>query len=333
MDIANCNTSMFDLKVFCGSSNPQLGKDVAKWIGKDLGAISIKRFADGEVGVRVLESVRGCDCFFIQSTCTPVNDHLMEMFLVTDALRRASAKRITVVIPYYGYARQDRKTEPRVPISAALTAKLIETSGADRVVSIDLHSGQIQGFFCIPVDNLYAQQVMCREQREFFRSLGKVTVVSPDAGGVERADVFRGFLAKMRGGELAGMAVMNKRRKTANEVQSMELVGDVDGSDCIIVDDMIDTAGTLVAAADVLKENGAKRIFACATHALLNDPAVERIANSQLERVFITDTVPLPEEKRHEKFTVISVAKLIAQAIRHVHDEQSITTLFNGGAK
>lgn len=318
--------------------------------------MNVTKFADGEIGIQIQENVRGCDVFIIQPTCTPVNDNLMELCLIMDAMKRSSAKRITAVLAYYGYARQDRKTKPRVPISAALVARLIESAGADRVLSVDLHCGQIQGFFKVPVDNLYAKPVLVQElirklvqdrqeeidlnnnnsseqnNGESPRGNGftDVVVVSPDAGGAERADSFRSDLNDSDFFKNhVTMAVMNKKREEANKVARMELVGDVEGRDCVIVDDMIDTAGTLVMCAQILRENGAKKIYACATHALLNGPGVQRIDGSVIDTVFVTDTIPMSQEKKKSKKIVqVSANKLIAEAIRRVHNEESISILF-----
>lgn len=342
------------MKVFGGSSNPELAARIALSLGKPLSKLSVTKFADGEIGVQIQENVRGCDVFIIQPTCTPVNDNLMELCLIMDAMKRSSAKRITAVLAYYGYARQDRKTKPRVPISAALVARLIECAGADRVLSVDLHCGQIQGFFKIPVDNLYAKPVLVQElikkliqdrkestNHQHHHCDGDsddtpsmhftdVVVVSPDAGGAERADSFRNDLNETDFFKNhVTMAVMNKKREEANKVARMELVGDVEGRDCVIVDDMIDTAGTLVMCAQILKENGAKKIYACATHALLNGPGVQRIDDSVIDTVFVTDTIPMSaEKKRSKKLVQVSANKLIAEAIRRVHNEESISILF-----
>jgi ribose-phosphate pyrophosphokinase len=331
----------FTMKVFGGTSNPTLSEKIAESLGKPLSKMTVSKFADGEIGVQIHENVRGCDVFIIQPTCTPVNDNMMELCLILDAMKRSSAKRITAVLAYYGYARQDRKTKPRVPISAALVARLIESAGADRVLSVDLHCGQIQGFFKIPVDNLYAKPVLVSElikrlvkDRNTTENSGeftKLVVVSPDAGGAERADSFRNDLNESDFfKDHVAMAVMNKRRVEANVVESMELVGDVENCDCVIVDDMIDTAGTLTKCAQVLKDNGAKKIYACATHALLNGSSVDRIQSSVIDVVFVTDTVPISDEKRRQctKLVEVSASKLIAEAIRRVHNEESISILF-----
>ena len=277
------------------------------------------------------------DVYVIQSTCTPVNDNFMELCLIVDALKRASCNRITAVVPYYGYARQDRKTKPRVPISAALVSRLLESSGVDRVLSVDLHCGQIQGFFNIPVDNLHAkpvlvdqfyQRIVLGESLKTVSDYQGLVVVSPDAGGAERADNFRTALNEQDPSLQASMAVMNKKRVEANKVSTMELVGNVEGKHCVIVDDMIDTAGTLAMCAQILKDNGAKRVFACATHGLFNGAGVKKMEESVIEKVIVTNTVPLPAEKQHEKIIQVCVSKLVGEAIRRVHNEESVSSLF-----
>ncbi|KAL9647853.1 hypothetical protein ABK040_008127 [Willaertia magna] len=326
----------FNLKIVGGSSNPELAARVAQFLGVGLTDTMINKFADSEIGVQIMENVRGSDVYIIQSTCTPVNDHFMELCLIIDALKRASANRITTVIPYYGYARQDRKTKPRVPISAALVSRLLESAGADRVLSVDLHCGQIQGFFNIPVDNLHAKPVIVQsfyqkiilEEHLLNDSYEGLVVVSPDAGGAERADNFRSALNEKDKRLAATMAVMNKKRVEANKVATMELVGNVEGKNCVIIDDMIDTAGTLVLCAQLLKEHGAKRIFAAATHALLNGSGVKRIEESPIEKVIVTNTVPLSKEKEHPKIHQVCVGQLIGEAIRRVHNEESVSSLF-----
>jgi ribose-phosphate pyrophosphokinase len=286
-----------------------------------LGQAEIGRFSDGEVQVEITENVRGGDVFVIQSTCTPTNDHLMELLLMLDAFKRASASRITAVIPYYGYARQDRKVAPRVPISAKLVADLITTAGAARILTVDLHAGQIQGFFNIPVDNVYATPVLLEYLKE---RIGRreVTVISPDAGGVERA---RAFAKRLD----ANLAIIDKRRSRANEVAEMQIIGDVDGRVAVIVDDMVDTAGTLSAAAGAVRNAGAPMVLACATHPVLSGPAIERINKSCLDELIVTDTIPMRAEAASvAKLRVLSVAHLIGEAIRRTHDEASISSLF-----
>ncbi len=309
------------LQIFSGNSNPDLANRVSEYLDVPLGQADVRRFSDGEVMVEIDENVRGGDVFVIQSTSTPVNDHLMELLLLLDAFRRASAKRVTAVIPYYGYARQDRKVSPRVPISAKLVADLISTAGASRVLTLDLHAGQIQGFFDIPVDNLYATPVIFKHVRE---NLGreKVTVVSPDPGGVERA---RAFAKRLD----AGLAIIDKRRDRANEVAEMRVVGDVVGQSAIIIDDIVDTAGTLAAAAGALKAAGAESVFACCTHPVLSGPAIERISGSELTKLLVTDTIPLSDGGRAcDKIETLSIAHLLGEAIVRTHREESISSLF-----
>jgi ribose-phosphate pyrophosphokinase len=311
------------LEIFTGNSNPALAREVCENLGVRLVQAEVGRFPDGEVMVEIRENVRGGDCFVIQSTCTPPNDNLMELMLLTDALRRASAKRITAVIPYFGYARQDRKVAPRVPISAKLVADLITSAGASRVLTIDLHAGQIQGFFNIPVDNLFAMPVLISYLRKRLDGQ-KVTVVSPDAGGVERARAFAGRLN-------ASLAIIDKRRRRASEVAEMQLVGEVRDSIAVMIDDMIDTAGTITAAAQVVSSAGAAQVLACATHAILSDPACERLNNSKIEELVTTNTVPLKAKAQAElgKLKVLSVAGLLAEAIRRIHNEESVSSLFS----
>jgi ribose-phosphate pyrophosphokinase len=310
-----------EIKVFAGNSNPALADAVCSCVGIDRGAATVRRFSDGEVLVEIDENVRGGDVFVIQSTCTPVNDNLIELLLLLDAFRRASAKRITAVIPYYGYARQDRKVAPRVPISAKLVADLITTAGASRVLTVDLHAGQIQGFFNIPVDNLFAAPVILKYIREQINA-EEICVVSPDAGGVERARAFAKHLE-------ASLAIIDKRRMRANEVAEMNIVGEVRDRIAILVDDMVDTAGTLVAAATALMDNGARDILACCTHPVLSGAAIERVQGSSLGELVVTDTIPLrPEAAACPKVKVLSVAHLLAEAIKRTHYEQSISSLF-----
>jgi ribose-phosphate pyrophosphokinase len=310
-----------EIQIFCGNSNRTLATDVCSCLGVALGRAEVRRFSDGEVMVEIAENVRGGDVFVIQSTCTPVNDHLMELLLMLDAFRRASAKRITAVIPYYGYSRQDRKVSPRVPISAKLVADLISAAGASRVLTVDLHAGQIQGFFDIPVDNLFATPVLFKDMQAQVRN-GPIAVVSPDPGGVERA---RAFAKRLD----ATLAIIDKRRARANEVAEMRVVGDVEGHTAVIVDDIVDTAGTLATAADALEEAGANQVIACCTHAVLSGPAIQRIEESTLSSLVVTDTVPLRNEGRQcRKIKVISVARLLGEAIRRTHCEESISSLF-----
>ena len=310
-----------EIQVFAGNSNRPLVAEVCKTLGVSVGRADVRRFSDGEVMVEIAENVRGGDVFVVQSTCTPVNDHLMELLLLLDAFRRASAKRITAVIPYYGYSRQDRKVSPRVPISAKLVADLITTAGASRVLTIDLHAGQIQGFFDIPVDNLFATPVLLKEMQERLQN-GPVAVVSPDPGGVERA---RAFAKRLD----ATLAIIDKRRTRANEVAEMRVVGDVEGQTAVIVDDIVDTAGTLATAAAALRDAGATEVVACCTHPVLSGPAIDRIRESTLTSLVVTDTIPLrPAGAECQKIKVLSVARLLAEAIRRTHREESISSLF-----
>lgn len=310
-----------EIKVFSGNSNPALTDAVCEYLGVPRGDADVRTFSDGEILVEIDENVRGGDVFVIQSTCTPVNDNLMELLLMLDAFRRASAKRVTAVIPYYGYARQDRKVAPRVPISAKLVADLITTAGAQRVLTVDLHAGQIQGFFNVPVDNIFATPVILQYARERL-SDGEVTVVSPDAGGVERARAFAKHLA-------ASLAIIDKRRARPNEVAEMHIVGDVRGKTAVLIDDMVDTAGTMVAAAKALRENGAREVIACCTHSVLSGAALERIENSELAELIVTDTIPLrPEARESGRIRVLSVAHLLGEAVRRIHYEESISSLF-----
>ncbi len=311
-----------EMIVFAGSSNIGLASDICNYLGTDLAKAEVGRFSDGETQVEVMENVRGGDAFIIQSTCPPTNDNLMELLLTLDALKRASAGRITAVLPYYGYARQDRKVSPRVPISAKLVADLITAAGATRVLTMDLHAGQIQGFFNIPVDNVFATPVLLRHIRDRMKSGQTVTVVSPDAGGVERA---RAFAKRLQ----ANLAIIDKRRAGPNEVAEMKIIGEVTSGLAVIVDDMVDTAGTIAAAASALRAAGADEVVACCTHAVLSGPAAERVEKSALANLVVTDTIPPREELRScSKLVVLSVAHLIGEAIRRIHNEESISSLF-----
>jgi ribose-phosphate pyrophosphokinase len=308
------------LKIFSGNSNIPLAREICGHLAVPLGSAKVKNFSDGEIMVEIGENVRGRDVYIIQSTCAPTNTNLMELLVMTDALKRASAARITAVIPYFGYARQDRKVAPRTPITSKLVADLIATAGIHRVLTIDLHAGQIQGFFNIPVDHLYAAPVMLDEIRARFTE--RVVVVSPDAGGTERA---RAFAKRLD----AGLAIIDKRRSGPNVSEVMHIIGDVAGEVCIIVDDMIDTAGTLCQAAKALKEKGAREIYACATHAVLSGPALERINESCLEEVVVTNSIPLDDKvKACSKLRVLSVAELLAEAIRRINGDESVSSLF-----
>jgi len=308
-------------KVFSGSANRGLAADICKHIGITLGETKMQRFADGEVYFQLLENVRGTDVFIVQPTCNPVDQHLVELLIMIDAVKRASAGRITVVVPYYGYARQDRKDRPRVAISSKLIADLLTTAGANRALFMDLHAAQIQGFFNIPVDHMFASPVMVSYFREL--NLPNLTVVSPDAGGVERA---RFFATKMG----APLAIVDKRRTDINVTEVMHVIGDVQGQTCLIIDDIVDTAGTLVKTVDALLEKGATKVYACASHAVLSGPAIERIANSRLEELVVTDSIPLTEAaQKVAKIKVRSVAGLLAATIESIHMETSVSSLFN----
>jgi ribose-phosphate pyrophosphokinase len=304
-------------KVFSGTANPEFAKKVVKYLSLPLSEASIKRFSDGEISVQVSESVRGKDVFIIQPTCAPANVNLMELLILTDALRRSSADSITAVIPYFGYARQDRKAAPRVPITAKLVANMIQAAGIDRVVTIDLHAGQIQGFFDIPVDNLYGNIIFLDYVRN--KNLKNPIIASPDIGGVARA---RSFAKKLG----LDMVIVDKRREKANESEVMNIIGDVNGKDVVLVDDMIDTAGTIVKAAEVLKSKGATSVMACCTHPVLSGPAYERIENGQLDELVVSDTIPLVKES--PKIKVLSVAHVFGEVIRRVYHNESVNGLF-----
>ena len=309
-----------ELKIFTGNSNPALAAEICSDLGLPLSKAAVKTFSDGEIMVEIGENVRGRDVFVVQSTCSPANQNLMELLVMTDALKRASAARITAVIPYFGYARQDRKVAPRTPITSKLVADLITTAGIHRVLCVDLHAGQIQGFFNIPVDHLYAAPVVLEDIRK--RLPGKLVVVSPDAGGTERA---RAFAKRLD----AGLAIIDKRRSGPNVSEVMHIIGDVEGETCVIVDDMIDTAGTLCQAAAALKEHGAGDVYATATHAVLSGPALERINQSCLKEVLVTNTIPVESKLQDcSRLRQLSVGKLLAEAIRRIHEEESVSSLF-----
>lgn len=309
------------VKLLAGNSNRDLAEEVARSLNTELADMTVKTFSDGEVSIKINENVRGHDTFVLQSTCTPVNNNLVELLLIMDALKRASAERITAVMPYYGYARQDRKTQPRVPISSKLVADLVEKAGANRVLTIDLHAGQIQGFFNIPVDHLYAIPVLLEYVREKI-PIDNLVIVSPDAGGVERARAFARQLD-------CSLAIVDKRREEANICSVMNVIGDVSGKDTLLLDDLIDTAGTLTQGAQILKDNGAKRVFAACSHAVLSGPAVERIGNSVIEEIITTNTIPLDSKREKcRKLRVLSVAKLLGEAIQRIHEESSVSSLF-----
>jgi len=310
----------YELKLFSGNANRPLAEEIAQHLHMRLGEADVSRFSDGEVYVQINENVRGQDVFVVQPTCPPVNDHLMELLVMIDALKRASARRITAVLPYYGYGRQDRKVMPRVPITAKLVADLITTAGCQRVLAVDLHAGQIQGFFDIPVDHLFAAPPVIVDYLAK-KDLKDPVLVSPDAGGVERA---RAIAKRLN----AGLAIIDKRRDGPNVAVFMYLIGDVKDKDVVVIDDMIDTAGTLLQAVEAVKREGARRVLACAVHGVLSGPAIKRIQSSALEEVVITNSVPLTPDKANPKIHVLSVAPLLAEAIRRIHDEESVSTLF-----
>ena len=307
-------------KVFTGNANPALAAEICYELGCQLAAVNVKQFSDGEVHLQIQENVRGADVFVVQPTCTPSDKHIMELLLMMDALKRASAERITAVLPYYGYARQDRKDRPRMPISARLVASLLERAGANRILALDLHAAQIQGFFDVPVDHLFATPVMI----DYFDEMrgDATTVVSPDAGGVERA---RAFAKRLD----SPLAIIDKRRTDVNVAEVMHIIGDVAGQDCLIVDDLIDTGGTLVKASEALLGQGARSVRACATHAVLSGPAVERIENSEIEEVIVTNSIPLSEHADNcTRIKQLSVAPLLAKAIQSIHEDGSVSALF-----
>ncbi|MDR0140456.1 ribose-phosphate diphosphokinase [Metabacillus idriensis] len=309
-----------NLKIFTLNSNTALAKEIADEVGVDLGKCSVTRFSDGEVQINIEESIRGCDVFVIQSTSAPVNEHLMEVLIMIDALKRASAKTINIVMPYYGYARQDRKARAREPITAKLVANLLETAGADRVITLDLHAPQIQGFFDILIDHLMGVPILS----EYFleKDLKDIVIVSPDHGGVTRA---RKLADRLK----APIAIIDKRRPRPNVAEVMNIVGNIEGKTAILIDDIIDTAGTITLAANALVENGATEVYACCTHPVLSGPAIERIENSNIKELIVTNSIALGEEKKIGKLKQLSVAPLIGEAIIRVHEEQSVSTLFD----
>jgi ribose-phosphate pyrophosphokinase len=309
-----------ELKIISGNANIELSKQIAKNLNVELSGATVGRFSDGEVQVKIVDNVRGADCFIVQPTCHPVNENLMELLIIADALKRASAKRITAVVPYYGYARQDRKSEPRVPITARLVANLLATAGITRLLTMDLHAGQIQGFFDIPVDHLYAKPILSKYFLD--KNLKDVALVSPDAGGVERARSFAKILH-------ADLVIVDKRRPRPNEASIMNIIGEVKDKTCIILDDVVDTAGTLTKVANVIKQKGAARVFAAASHGVLSGEAKQRLQESALEELVITDTIPLSKEKGpNDKIVVLSVAPILAEAIKRISNDESISALF-----
>ncbi len=315
------DTLSSELAIVSGNANPALAKEICRNLKIALTDSTVTRFSEGEVRVKINENIRGKDVFVVQPTCPPVNEHLMELLIILDALRRASARRITAVIPYYGYARQDRKDQPRVPITAKLVANLITTAGADRVLTMDLHAGQIQGFFDIPLDHLYAVTIF--EQYLRRKKLKSIVVVSPDVGGIKMA---RAYAKRFN----AGLAIVDKRRNSPEATEVMHILGEVKGKTCILVDDLIATGSSLVEAARAIQKAGAKDVYACVTHPVLSGPARSRIAGSCLKELIVTDTIPLSAEKRHPRITVLSVAKLFSEAIERIHYEESISLLFDG---
>ena len=313
--------SRFDLKLFSGTANLALGQRIAEEVGRPLGKAKVRRFSDGEIFVEIEENVRGSDVYVVQSTCQPSNENLMELLIMIDALKRASADRITAVIPYYGYARQDRKVAPRTPISSKLVADLLTAAGTSRVLAVDLHAGQIQGFFNIPFDHLYANPIFL-DYLEKEKIDGNMVIVSPDAGGVERA---RAYAKRL----VTGLAIIDKRREKPNQSEVMHVIGDVKGKTAVLVDDIVDTAGTLANAASALREQGAETVYAICTHPVLTGKALERISDSPLEALIVSDTIPIDEKRAQcSKIRVLSVAGLLGEAIRRIHTGESVSSLF-----
>jgi ribose-phosphate pyrophosphokinase len=311
------------LKIFSGSANPVLAQEVARYLDMDLGPMVNKRFADGELYVQIQESIRGSDVYLIQPTCRPVNDHLMELLVLIDACRRASARQITAVLPYYGYARADRKTAGRESITAKLVANMITQAGAHRVLAMDLHSAQIQGYFDIPLDHVYALPVMLAYLKELGLPNDEIVVVSPDVGGVARA---RAFAKKL---DEAPLAIIDKRRQAHNDVEVMNLIGDVQGKIAILVDDMIDTAGTISQGAKLLRKHGARAVYACAIHPVFSGPAISRLTGGVFEEVIVTNTIPVPPDKRFPELRILSVANVLGEAIWRIHEDSSVSSMFH----
>ncbi|MBD2088684.1 ribose-phosphate pyrophosphokinase [Microcoleus sp. FACHB-1515] len=308
------------LRLFSGSANPALSEEVARYLGMDLGPMVRKRFADGELYIQIQESIRGCDVYLMQPTCYPVNDHLMELLIMIDACRRASARQITAVIPYYGYARADRKTAGRESITAKLVANLITQAGASRILAMDLHSAQIQGYFDIPFDHVYGSPVIFDYLAQ--KQLSDLVVVSPDVGGVARA---RAFAKKLND---APLAIIDKRRSAHNVAEVMNVIGDVSGKTAVLVDDMIDTAGTICEGAKLLREQGARQVYACATHAVFSPPAVDRLSTGLFEEVIVTNSIPISESNRFAQLTTLSVANLLGETIWRIHEDSSVSSMF-----
>lgn len=309
------------LKVFTANANVELAEKICKELGVEVGNANVSKFSDGEIAVDIFETVRGADTYIVQPTCEPVNDHLMELLILIDAFKRASAGRINAVIPYYGYARQDRKTKARDPITSKLVADIITKAGADRVICMDLHASQLQGYFNIPVDHMKATPILAKHIKENY-NLENAVVVSPDIGGVRRARNFGAILD-------LPIAIIEKRRPKANVSEVMNVIGDIEGKDAIIVDDIIDTAGSMTKAAAALKDLGAKEVFACCTHPVLSGPAIERLENSVIEKLIVTDSIKLSEEKKIDKIEIVSIAPLLAEAITRIHGNKSVSTLFD----
>lgn len=306
--------------IFTGNSNPALAREIVKYLNMSLSKALVTTFSEGEIRVKIEENIRGKDVFVVQSTCPPPNKNLMELLILIDALKRASAKRITAVLPYFGYARQDRKDQPRVPITAKLVANLITTAGADRVLTVDLHAGQIQGFFDIPVDHLYAVTTFV----DYFKDLGvkNLVVVSPDVGGIKMA---RAYAKRLE----SPLAIVDKRRISAEDTEVMNILGEVKGKNALIIDDLVATAGSLVEAATALKKAGSKDVYTAITHPVLSGPAIKRIESSPIKKVFVTNTIPVEDGKKHKKIKVLSIAPLLAEAIKRIHNEESVSSLFD----
>ncbi len=318
------NGVFYDYKIFAGNSNPELAEEIAAIMGKPLGEATVSKFSDGEISVSLWETVRGEDVYIIQSTCNPTNDNLMELLIMIDAMKRASAGRINAVIPYYGYARQDRKAKPRDPITAKLTADLLSVAGVDRIITMDLHAAQIQGYFDIPVDHLIGMPILGKYLKELIKSGtidSDIVVVSPDLGSVTRARSLSGILE-------CPIAIVDKRRPKPNVSEIMNIIGDIDGKTAILVDDMVDTAGTITNAANALKKLGAKEVYACATHPVLSGPAIQRIEDSAIKQMILLNTIPLPPEKRTSKMKMLSVAPVFADAMRRIFNNEPLSTIF-----
>ncbi len=313
------NSLFATYKVFAANSNLELAEEIAAIMGKPLGNLEVRKFSDGEISVNLNETVRGSDCFVIQSTCAPVNDHLMELLITIDAMKRASAGRISAVVPYYGYARQDRKAKPRDPITAKLVADMLVAAGADRIITMDLHAAQIQGYFTIPVDHLIGMPLLIEYYAN--QNLEDVVIVSPDHGSVPRA---RNLAEPLD----APIAIVDKRRPKPNVSEIMNIIGDIEDKNCILIDDMIDTAGTITNAANVLKQMGARSVRACATHGVLSGPAIDRIKSSVIEELVLLNTLPVPEEKRLDNMKILSVGPIFAEALTRVHTNESVSKLF-----